>query len=104
MPIDPDFQKHRKNAGQHQGHNVWGLVEPPAKLGVHGTNVAVDWDFCIGCGTCIEVCPANVFEWADAPKHPASEKKSDPAREKDCIQCLACEASCPVQTIKITLP
>jgi len=50
-----------------------------------------------------EVCPVNVFDWSDAPGHPTSGKKSDPVREKDCIQCLACETQCPVQAIKILL-
>ena len=102
MPIDSDFQKKRKVVGQHQGHDVWGPTEPPKRLGIHGTNVAVDWDICTGDGVCIGVCPVTLFEWGDAPGHPTSEKKSDPVREKDCIQCLACEVQCPVQAIKIT--
>lgn len=104
MPIDPDFQKKRKCVGKHLGHDVWGPVEPPQKLGIHGTNVAVDWDLCEGEGTCLDVCPVNVFDWAETPGHPASEKKSDPAREQDCIYCMACEVQCPTQAIKITQP
>jgi NAD-dependent dihydropyrimidine dehydrogenase PreA subunit len=104
LPIDPDFQKKRKIVSQHNGHNVWGPVEPPTKLGIHGTNVAVDWEVCTGDGVCIEVCPVSLFDWADSPGHPTSEKKSDPAREKECIQCLACETQCPTQAIKITPP
>jgi len=104
LPIDGDFRKNRKVANQHNGHDVWGPIEPPKKLGIHGTNVAVDWDCCTGDGICIETCPVSVFEWADTPGHPASEKKSDPAKEKDCIQCLACETQCPTQAIKITPP
>jgi len=101
LPIDPDFQKKRKVVGDCKGHSVWGPVEPPEKLGIHGTIVAIDWDLCEGEGTCLEVCPVNVFDWADTPGHPTSEKKSDPTREKDCIQCLACEVQCPTQAIKI---
>jgi NAD-dependent dihydropyrimidine dehydrogenase PreA subunit len=104
LPIDADFQKKRKVVNQHNGHDVWGPVEPPTKLGIHGTIVAVDWDLCTGDGVCIEVCPVSVFDWADALGHPTSEKKSDPVKEKDCIQCLACETSCPAQAIKITPP
>ena len=102
MPIDPDFQKKRTVVGKHSGHDVWGPVEPPKKLGIHGTKVAVDWDICEGEGTCLDVCPVNVFDWAETPGHPVSEKKSDPAREADCIYCMACEAQCPTQAIKIT--
>ena len=102
MPIDPDFMKKLKVTGSHAGHSVWGEVKPPTKLGVHGTNVAVDWDVCTGDGVCIDVCPVSVFDWAETPGHPTSAKKSDPAREKDCIVCRACESSCPTQAIKIT--
>ena len=104
MPIDPDFQKNRKVVSQHQGHDVYGPVEPPKKLGVHGTKVAIDWDCCDGDGTCIDVCPVSVFEWSDTPGHPTSQKKSNPIREEDCIQCLACETQCPTRAIKITPP
>ncbi|MFH0897077.1 MAG: ferredoxin family protein [Candidatus Bathyarchaeota archaeon] len=102
MSIDQDFKKKRKVVGQHQGHDVWGPIEPPKTLGIHGSNVAVDWDICTGDGVCIGVCPVTLFEWGDAPRHQTSEKKSDPVREKDCIQCLAYELQCPVQAIKIT--
>jgi NAD-dependent dihydropyrimidine dehydrogenase PreA subunit len=30
-------------------------------LWVHGTYVGVDWDSCIADGSCIEVCPVQVF-------------------------------------------
>ncbi len=104
-PIDPDFQKNRKKeAAQHLEHDVWGPVAAPAKLGIHGTAVAVDFDLCVADGACIDACPVNVFEWLETPGHPASAKKADPAREKDCIQCLACELQCPAGAIKITPP
>ncbi len=102
MPIDPDFQKKGKIVGKCHDHDVWGPVEPPEKLGIHGTDVAVDWDLCEGDGVCIDVCPVSLFEWADTPGHPVSEKKSDPVRESECIKCLACETQCPAQAIKIS--
>ena len=102
MPIDPDFQKNRKVVDRHNDHDVWGPVEPPTKLGIHSTQVAVDWDICDGDAICVDVCPVSVFEMVDTPGHPVSDKKSDPIREEDCIFCLACEASCPTSAIKIT--
>ncbi len=104
MPIDPDFQKKRKIVEEHKGHKVWGPVEPPKKLGIHGTNVAVDWDICVGDGECIDNCPVSLYDWAETLGHPTSDKKSDPVEEQDCIQCLACETLCPMQAIKITPP
>ena len=104
MPIDPEFQGKLKAAGDHNGHTVWGENSPPTKLGIHGTMVAVDHDICDADEICVSVCPVNVFEMTDSPGHPTSEKKSDPVREKDCIQCMACEVHGPVKAIKITPP
>ena len=55
--------------------------------------VSVDKKKCTGCGTCVSVCPVNVFE--------ISGGKSNPVRVKDCIGCRACENSCPVGAIKV---
>ena len=112
MPIDPDFESNREVVGEHEGHKVWGPVDPPETLGIHGTHVAVDFDICIGDGACIDVCPVEVFEWYDTPgtnphkHHPdlpplVREQKADPVREDDCIDCMACETACPVEAIKI---
>jgi len=102
MPIDQDFMTKMKVNGEHAGHKVWGNVEPPTKLGVHGTNVAVDHDLCDGEAICVQVCPVTVFEMIDSPGHPNSDKKSDPVKESECIFCRACETQCPAQAIKIT--
>ena len=102
LPIDSDFQTKRKVVDEHNDHKVWGPVEPPKKLGIHGTDVAVDWDSCTGDGICVETCPVSLYDMVDTPGHPTSDKKSDPVREKECIQWLACESSCPTASIKIT--
>jgi NAD-dependent dihydropyrimidine dehydrogenase PreA subunit len=102
--IDPDFQTNRPKAGKHPEFNyeIWGPVEPPAKLGIHGTWVAVDFDLCVADGACLDACPENVFSWVDTPGHPASAKKAAPSKEEACIFCMACESVCPVVAIKIT--
>lgn len=104
LPIDPDFKTNRQVTGEHNGHKVWGPVTPPTRLGIHGTNVALDWDICVGDGVCIDVCPVSLYDWAESPGHPNGERKSDPAREKDCIQCLACQMNCPTGAILISAP
>jgi NAD-dependent dihydropyrimidine dehydrogenase PreA subunit len=104
LPIDPDFLKKYPVVGEHAGHAVRGEVKPPEKLGIHGTNVAVDQDYCDGDGVCISVCPVSVFDWIDTPGASVSEKKSDPVNESKCIFCRACEVQCPTQAIKITEP
>ncbi len=100
LPIDPDFQNKRKSASEHNGHKVWASPEA-GKFGIHGTYVAVDWDVCTGDGVCLSVCPVSLYDWGETPD---GQKKSDPVRQPDCIQCLACETQCPTQAIKITPP
>jgi NAD-dependent dihydropyrimidine dehydrogenase PreA subunit len=100
MPIDPQFKTNRTMRLQ-GGLKVWGPIEPPRKLGIHGSTVAVDLDLCFGCLKCIEVCTVNVFDKLQTPKHPISTIKVDPIRENDCFMCLVCEIVCPVEAILI---
>jgi NAD-dependent dihydropyrimidine dehydrogenase PreA subunit len=104
MGIDQDFEKNRKKVDEHNNHVVWGPVNAPEKLGIHGTIVAVDWDICNADGSCLSACPVTLFEWNDTPGNKLSEKKADPTRESDCIFCMACVNVCPVQAIKVTAP
>lgn len=101
LPIDPNFQKKMKKVGKEKDIAIWGLVDPPEKLGIRGTYVAVDWDICTGCGICLEVCPKQLYDWVETSNHPISEKKAFPARELDCVQCYKCETQCPAQAIRI---
>jgi len=90
-----------KKVGKEKGIAIWGPVNPPKKLGIRGTLVAVDWDICTGCGICLEVCPLKLYDWMETYNHPVPEKKAFPARELDCVQCYKCETKCPVQVIRI---
>jgi NAD-dependent dihydropyrimidine dehydrogenase PreA subunit len=129
-PIDPDFLNKPDEypiTGEHEGHKVRAEGKQrydaqgkpnPTKLGIHGTQVAVDWETCTADGVCMDVCPVDVFQWHLKPGvkgtgmdlWPLSgdlhakyrTDKSDPIRENDCIFCRACEIQCPVQAIKIT--
>lgn len=55
----------------------------------------IDEKKCTGCGTCVEICPMNVFEM-DKEK-----KKAVVKRPNDCIGCRACEVQCPEGAIKV---
>ena len=132
-PIDQAFLSKPDEfpiTGEHNGHKVRaagiqrvdGEGKPlPTAHGIHGTNTAVDWDACSADGVCMDVCPVFVFEWLLNPGQSGTGKeklvdkgtpewdslrtdKSDPAREADCIFCMACETSCPTLSIKITQP
>jgi len=104
VPIEPDFQKKREKVGKEEGIAIWGPIEPPEKLGIRGTYVAVDWDICKGCGICLEICPKQLYDWVETSNHPISGKKAFPARELDCVQCQKCETQCPVQAIRTVYP
>ena len=106
LPIDPNFQKNREKVGEEKGVAIWGPVDPPETLGIRGglgffSNVAVDWDLCTGCGVCLEVCPAQVYEWRETSEHPTSQKKPFPAKATKCMCCYQCEKHCPVQAIRV---
>jgi len=90
-----------KKVGKEKGIAIWGPLDPPEKLGIRGTYVAVDWDLCTGCGICLNTCPQQVYEWVETPSHSTSKKKAFPAREPDCVQCYKCETQCPMQAIRI---
>ncbi len=97
--------------------------EEQVPLGIHGTTVAVDWDDCTAQGSCMSVCPVQTFQWYRTEKDiPASScldetfdgtglteqderldytDKSQPIREHDCTQCMACQEACPEKAILI---
>ena len=95
LPIDPNFQANSFPT-TYDRLKVWKNTS--STLGIYGTDVAVDFDLCIGDGACIEVCPANVFDWHGA----GVDRKAIPTRERDCIYCFGCEAVCPKSAIRVT--
>ena len=53
----------------------------------------VNKDLCIGCCSCVNVCPVNAIKLGDDGK-PVVDKNI-------CIKCKTCENICPVGAIKI---
>jgi NAD-dependent dihydropyrimidine dehydrogenase PreA subunit len=49
--------------------------------------IVVDSTKCIGCGSCVKICPAGVYELRNG--------KSTPARAEECLFCHACQAKFP---------
>ena len=58
-----------------------------------GENNMIDQDKCIGCGTCVQLCPVGAISFNEEGKAVIDPNK--------CIKCGTCEASCPVNAIKI---
>lgn len=54
----------------------------------------IDYKKCDSCGTCIDICPMNVY---------AKEgKKVVVKKPASCIGCKACEVQCPKEAINVT--
>jgi thioredoxin reductase (NADPH) len=51
----------------------------------------IDLDLCVGCGSCVHVCPFNVLEIVN--------EKAIAARLEDCTGYAACVAECPTEAI-----
>ena len=54
----------------------------------------VDLDKCVGCGECVDVCPAEVYELQDG--------KSNPVNAEECLGCESCVEVCQQSAITIT--
>ena len=53
---------------------------------------SIDQDKCIGCGTCVEICPLDTIRLND-------EGKAFIAYGDDCMTCFKCERLCPAGAI-----
>lgn len=59
--------------------------------------VKVDQEKCTGCGSCVDVCPVEVFELKEA----SGDTKSFPVNQEECLACRACETQCPENAIEV---
>lgn len=53
-------------------------------------------DKCIGCGICVQSCPADVF------RMDPEAKKAFPRYPEECVVCCICLADCPQNAIEMT--
>lgn len=53
----------------------------------------VNKEKCIGCGTCVSICPVGAISFGADGKAFIDKQK--------CIRCGACQASCPVEAIDL---
>ena len=60
--------------------------------------IKLDPNACIGCGTCVSVCPFMVYEMKKGNK---GKKIAVPAYQEDCFLCQSCQAQCPTDAIII---
>jgi len=72
-----------------------------AKVYVEG-NIEVDWNLCISCMSCFEVCPTGAFFKAEKQNELGKKIKVDLDASK-CIKCGTCEISCSKQAINVNI-
>jgi putative YpdA family bacillithiol system oxidoreductase len=71
-----------------------GETKPPENSTPGGNKrPRIDLDLCVGCGTCVHVCPFNVLEIVN--------EKAIAARLDDCTGYAACAAECPTEAITL---
>ena len=56
-------------------------------------SLSYDFEKCIGCGKCMEVCPHGVFD-LDGTKARIAQKDS-------CMECGACALNCPAEALEV---
>lgn len=71
-----------------------------AKVYVDG-KVKIDWNLCISCMSCFEVCPTGAFLKADRVNEKGKKRKVDFNVRATCIKCGACENACSANAIKV---
>ena len=62
--------------------------------------IVVDWNRCNGKGTCVEVCPAAIFELQELMGHPET-LKAVPVKMEECVLCMKCVPVCCEQAITV---
>ncbi len=56
----------------------------------------IDYDLCICCDTCVDICPMDVLRLDIDTKRPFIAYLSD------CQNCFLCQRDCPVDAIYVT--
>ncbi|HMM38651.1 MULTISPECIES: ferredoxin [Desulfovibrio] len=58
-----------------------------------GYKITVDEDKCIGCGSCVDICPSEVYE--------LQNEKAAVVNLEECVGCESCVESCEQGAITV---
>jgi NAD-dependent dihydropyrimidine dehydrogenase PreA subunit len=58
-----------------------------------GYKVTVDEEKCIGCGSCVDICPSEVYE--------LQNEKATVVNVEECVGCESCVESCEQGAITV---
>lgn len=58
------------------------------------TEIKIDKEKCVGCGTCVDTCPVSLYQMD-------GDKAKFVGDTADCLICRACEAACPAAAIEV---
>ncbi|MFW9950559.1 MAG: 4Fe-4S binding protein [Candidatus Thorarchaeota archaeon] len=72
-----------------------------AKVFLKG-EIGVDWEKCISCMSCVDVCPSGAFFKTETKKQENSKKKVSFDQTK-CISCGTCVRACSKKAISLTI-
>jgi formate hydrogenlyase subunit 6/NADH:ubiquinone oxidoreductase subunit I len=72
------------------------------KIYVEG-GVEIDWNLCISCMSCYEVCPNSAFFKAERKNKLGKTVKLDINVRAACLYCGACQTACPQKAITINV-
>ncbi len=56
--------------------------------------IVIDEDACVGCGSCVEDCPNDVYEMDEG------KNKTKVVKVGDWMACLSCHEICPAQAME----
>lgn len=56
--------------------------------------IVIDKDKCVGCESCVDACPVDVYEMAN--------NKAEVVNGDECIGCESCVEACEEQAITVT--
>ena len=59
--------------------------------------IILDLEKCMGCGSCIEICPANIYLMNPKTNKPRIDNPDN------CFGCKACEILCDINAISVNI-